>query len=164
MEENDQIPTFSDVENPKPERPFGLSLFCVLSFINAVYQFFIGIGTFLVFGTLKDLTEDENYLEMMDKFGVKEGQYEQAMAAILNVGRSYYLYTALLYVASFIGVLYMWRQLKKGFHIYAIAQILVLIIEVLMFDSVTGSSPWGGVIITAVFIAIYYNYYKKVLQ
>ena len=162
MEENDQIPTFSDVENPK--RPAGLTVWCVLSFINAVYQFLVGIGTFLVFGTLKDLTEDENYLEMMDKFGVKEGQYEQAMAAILNVGRSYYLYTALLYVASFIGVLYMWKQIKKGFHIYTIAQILFLIVYVLMFCNVTGESPWGSIILTALWIGVYYMYYRRFEQ
>lgn len=164
MEDNNQNPTFNNFENPNPERPFGLSFFCVLSFIYAAYQFLVGIVTFLVFGTLKSLSEDENYLETIEKFGMDEGQYEQAMAAILNVGRSYYLLIALLYAASFVGVLYMWKQLKKGFHIYAIAQILALIVEVLMFDNVTGSSPWGGVIITAVFIAIYYHYYKKVLQ
>ena len=164
MEDNNQIPTFSDVENMEPQRPMGLTIWCVLSFINAVYQFLVGIGTFMVFGTLKNLSEDENYAELMTKFGMDEEQYEQAMAAILNVGRGYYIFNALLYAASFVGVLYMWKQLKKGFHIYAIAQILALIVEVLMFDNVTGSSPWGGVIITAVFIAIYYHYYKKVLQ
>lgn len=155
---------YTDFENPQPQRPFMLSFFCVLSFINAAYQCLVGIGTFLAFGTLKNLSEDENYAELMTKFGMNEEQYEQAMAAILNVGRNYYLLTALLYAASFVGVLYMWKMLKKGFHIYAIAQILLLIANALMFCPVTGESPWGSVVLTALFILIYFNYYRKNMQ
>ena len=165
MEEHfEQIPTFTDQENPQPQRPFTLSLFCVLSFINAVYQFFWGIIMFVTYDKVKELSDDDNYLELMEKMGANSDEVNSAMANMFAVSRNYYILTALLYVASFVGVYYMWKLLKKGFHIYAIAQILILIVEVLMFTNVTGTSPWGSVIITAVFIAMYYAQYKRVME
>ena len=161
MEENDQIPTFTDVVNQEPKRPTGLTIWCILSFANAVYQFFVGLMTYFSYNVIKNMFSDEEYLDMMEKYGMGEEQMEKATGAILAVGRSYYMYTALLYVASFIGVLYMWKQMKKGFHIYSIAQILILIVYVLMFCNATGESPWGSVILTALWIGIYYLYYKR---
>jgi len=164
MQDYNQDIQLNDFENPKPQRPSTLSLFCVLSFINAVYQFVVGTATFLMFNVLKELFNDEEYLEMMEKYGFDLETSENAMGAIFSVSRSYFLITALLYIGSFVGVYYMWKLQKRGFHVYAIAQILILIVEVLMYANVTGASPWGSVVMTAVFIAIYYTHYKKVMQ
>ena len=117
--------------------------------------------TYFSYNVIKNMFSDEEYLDMMEKYGMGEEQMEKATGAILAVGRSYYMYTALLYVASFIGVLYMWKQMKKGFHIYSIAQILILIVYVLMFCNATGESPWGSVILTVLWIGVYYMYYRR---
>ena len=164
MEENNQIPTFTDQENPKPERPFGLSFICVLSFINAVWQFIVNFLSFSVFNTMKTVTSDEKFTDLYENMGVDEDQLETALAAFFVPGKFYYLFTALLYIGSFFGVLYMWRMQKKGFHYYAIAQILILIVAALMFFGVTGTSPWSSIIFTAVFIGLYFIYYKKVME
>ncbi len=164
MEENNQIPTFTDQENPKPERPFGLSFICVLSFINAVWQFIVNFLSFSVFNTMKTVTSDEKFTDLYENMGVDEDQLETALAAFFAPGMFYYLFTALLYIGSFFGVLYMWRMQKKGFHYYAIAQILILIVAALMFFGVTGTSPWSSIIFTAVFIGLYFIYYKKVME
>lgn len=164
MEDNNQNQGYDEFTNSKALRPLGLVIVCVLSFINAVYQFLVGIFTFLFFDMFKNIFNDESYIELMEKYGAASKEGQNAMEAIFSVNRSYFLLTALLYVVSFIGVRYMWKRLKKGFHIYAIAQILILIVYVLMFCPVTFASPWGDVITTALFISIYYTYYRKEME
>ena len=161
MEELNQGESYNEFENPQPVRPFGLSFFCILSFINAVLQFLVNFISFVSFNMMKTVTTDDNYGEMMDELGIDMDKMESTLKAFLAPGMFYYLITALLYAASFVGVLYMWKLLKKGFHIYAIAQILLLIVTVIF---VTGSSIWGSVILTAVWIGVYYLYYRRNMQ
>ena len=164
MEEFTDNQQFNEFADPKPQRPFALSLFCVLSFINAVYQFIVGTMMFLSFNFLKKLFSDEEVLEQLEESNVGMGDFSEAIDALFAPGRSYYIIMALLYAASFVGVYYMWKLLKKGFHIYSISQIVILITEVLLFTNVTGESPWGSVIITAVFISMYYIHYKRIME
>ena len=155
---------YNDFENPTPQRPSGLSVWCVLSFINAGFQFISNIFWFLAYNTMQSLGQDEDYLELMEKFSQGNDQFEETMQAQLAVSRVSYLLTALLYVASFYGVLQMWKLQKRGFHIYSIAQILLLIVTAVFVTSVTGDPIWGSVILTAVWIGIYYLYYRRNLQ
>lgn len=155
---------YNSFENPKPARPFLMEAFCVLSFINAGFQFLSNILWFLAYNIMQELGESEEYYEMMEKFAPDMEEVEATMQAQLAVSRMSYLLMALLFVGSFIGVLYMWKQLKKGFHIYAISQILILIVTAIFVTSVTGTSILGSVILTAIWIGIYYIYYRKTLQ
>lgn len=157
-------PNYQDFENPAPQRPSGLTIWCVLSFINAGWQILANIVTFMMYNLMKEIGQSEEYLEMMEKFAPNVDDIESAMQAQFAVSRMSYLVQALLYVGSFIGVLYMWRLQKKGFHIYAISQILILIATALLVTSVTGASMTGAVIMTAVWIWIYYMYYKRNMQ
>ena len=159
--ENQQLNEF---ENPTPKRPDGLTVACVLSFINAGWFTLANLITFLSYNFMKSLSSDENYLEMMEKFAPDMDEFEATMQAQFAVSRVSYLLQALLYIGSFIGVLYMWRLQKKGFHIYAISQILLLIVTATFVTSVTGASIWGSVILTAIWIGIYFIYYRKVLK
>ena len=161
LTENQQINEF---ENPTPKRPDGLTVACVLSFISAVWFALGNLITFLSYNVMKSLTTDENYLEMMEKFVPDMDEFEATMQVQFAVSRGSYLLQALLYIGSFIGVLYMWRLQKKGFHIYAISQILLLIVTAMFVTSVTGASIWGSVILTAIWIGIYFIYYRKVLK
>lgn len=164
MEEFTDNQQYNDFENPEPQRPTGLTITCVLSFINAGFQFLGNIFSFLAYNVMQGLGQDEDYLEMMEKFVPDIDEFEATMNAQLAVSRVSYLLQALLYVGSFIGVLYMWRLQKKGFHIYAISQILLLIVTAVFVTSVTGAPIWGSVILTAIWIGIYFIYYRKTLQ
>lgn len=164
MEEFTDNQQYNDFETPEPQRPSGLTVWCVLSFINAGWQILANIVTFLMYNLMKEIGQSEEYLEMMEKFAPNVDDIESAMQAQFAVSRMSYLVQALLYVGSFIGVLYMWRLQKKGFHIYAISQILILIATALLVTSVTGASMTGAVIMTAVWIGIYYMYYKRNMQ
>ena len=154
-------PNYQDFENPEPKRPDGLTVWCVFSFINAGFQFISNIFWFLAYKTMQALGQDEDYLELMEKFSQNNGQIESAMQSQLAVSRVSYLLTALLYIASFYGVLQMWKLKKQGFHIYAIAQILLLIVTAVFVTSVTGASIVGPVVLTAIWIGIYYLYYRR---
>ncbi len=164
MEEFTENQQFNEFENPAPKRPNGLTVACVLSFISAGWFTLANLITFLSYNFMKSLSSDENYLELMEKFGQDAEMLEATMEAQFAVSRVSYLLQALMYIGSFIGVLYMWRLQKKGFHIYAISQLLLLIVTAVFVTSVTGSSIWGSVILTAIWIGIYYIYYRKTLQ
>lgn len=164
MEEFTENQQLNEFENPEPQRPNGLTVACVLSFINAGWFALANLITFLSYNFMKSLSSDENYLEMMEKFAPDMDQFEATMEAQFAVSRGSYLLQALLYVGSFIGVFYMWRLQKKGFHIYAISQILLLIVTALIVVPVTGDSMVGSVVLTAIWIGIYFIYYRKTLQ
>ena len=157
-------PNYQDFENPEPQRPTGLSIACVLSFINAGFQCISNAFSFLFYNTIQTLGHDEDYFELMEKFVPDTSEMEAAMQAQLAVSRVSYLLMALLYAASFYGVLQMWKMLKKGFHVYAIAQILMLIVTAVFITSVTGDSIVGGSVLTAIWIGIYFIYYKKYMK
>lgn len=163
MEVFNQEQGYNGFSTPQPQRPFGLSFACVLSFINAGFQFLYGIIMFLSHDMMKKMINDDNYTELMKSVGDNVEETKQMLMQLLSVDKSYFLITALLYVASFVGVLYMWKMRKTGFHIYAIAQIVTLIVFVLMFANVTNVSPLNSIFFTAAFIIIYFIYYKKVM-
>ena len=164
MEEYSDNQQFNDFENPEPQRPTGLTIACVLSFINAGFQIISNLFWFLAYNTMQSLGQDEDYLDLMEKFSQDNDQIEAAMQSQLAVGRVSYLLSALLFAASFYGVLQMWKLQKKGFHIYAIAQILLLIVEAVFVTSVTGASIVGPVVLTAIWIGIYFMFYRKHMQ
>lgn len=151
-------------ENPEPQRPSGLSVACVLSFINAGFQILSNLVWFLSYNAMKEVAESEEYYELMEKFTPNIDQLEDTMQSQLAISRTSYLLMLLLFVASFYGVLQMWKMQKKGFHIYTIAQILMLIVTAIFITSVTGQSIVGSVILTAIWIGIYYIYYKRNMQ
>lgn len=155
--ENDQF------LNPKPQRPTLLSVLCVLSFINGAWNALQNFCIFGMYNTFSSMLEDD---DMMDKISELMGnaQFETVQKAyqmMLSVDRIFYLLTSLLYIGSFVGVAFMWKMKKNGFHIYAIAQILILIVAALYFYGTTGASPWMDVIMTAIFITWYFTFYKK---
>ena len=155
---------YQNFEDPEPQRPTGLTIACVLSFISAGFQFLGNIISFLAYNVMRELGQSEEYLEMMEKFVPDIDEFEAQMQAQLAVSRISYLVQALLFIGSFIGVLQMWNLKKTGFHIYAISQILILIATALLVSSVTGASMVGSVILTAIWIGIYFMYYKRNLQ
>ena len=73
---------------------------------------------------------------------------------MINTPRSFYLCSALLYAASLIGVVLMWNIRKSGFHLYTLAQLLVLLIGVLFLGK--DRLSLGDVMLTVLFITYYY--------
>ena len=68
--------------------------------------------------------------------------------------RSFYLCGTLLYVMSLVGVILMWNLRKSGFHLYTLAQLLVLVITVLFLGK--EHLAIGNVMLTLLFVTYYF--------
>ena len=78
---------------------------------------------------------------------------EEMMELVIAAGRSFFVYMGLLYGLSLLGAIFMWKLNKKGFHLYTIAQLLMIIVPLLM---VTGyKTPFTTILLTASFILAY---------
>jgi hypothetical protein len=155
----------------EPERrPEMLTVLCILSFINAVYNGIANFISFAFYDSFVALLEqmkngDGMFADMVEQMGDSWETMVDATSLAFSVGRGYYFIEMLLFVASFIGVLMMWRLQKKGFHVYAISQILMLIAtSIFVVSKVGGGFPFGAVLWTAFFILMYLGHYKKVMK
>ncbi|MGN0033767.1 MAG: hypothetical protein ACI358_08355 [Candidatus Limimorpha sp.] len=162
MEDNN-LEQYEDFMNPKPQRQFMLSFLCVLSFINSVYQTIASLSTFLMYNTMKKMFADEDGVlsDLIEQLGEQVEVSLNAMEALFSVNRFYYLLTAVLFIASFFGVFYMWKLQKRGFHIYTIAQILILICSFWFYYRPTGLSAWSDVVTTVIFVVWYLVFYRR---
>jgi hypothetical protein len=151
------------------KRPEMLTVLCILSFLNAVYNGIVNFFSFAFYDSFRTMFE-----QMSKGEGMFEGMEEQldgmetmlqASLLAFSVGKGYYLFKMLLFVASFVGVLMMWKLQKKGFHVYTIAQFLMLIVtSVFVTSKIDGGFPFGAILWTALFVFMYYTHYKNVMK
>lgn len=143
-----------DFENEK--RPTGLSVLCVLTFINsgfsALSYLFVGIS----FNTLKHLVfETDAYESLFDM----APNMRTSMEMMLAQPRWFYLLTALLFIGSIGGAALMWKLKRKGFHIYTIAQCLLILLSMLMMPG--QGIPYIAIFWTALFVLLYGLFIKR---
>lgn len=154
-----------NIEQQEPaKRPEMLTILCVLSFINAAWNTLSNFVSFAFYDTFQNLFTQLRegsgvYEDMAEQMGENWDVMAQASEMASSISRGYYFLEMVLFIASFVGVLMMWKLQKRGFHVYAIAQILMLIV-ITVFTKIT----FGPVLWTALFIAMYYPYYKKSMQ
>ena len=150
-------------------RPEMLTVLCVLSFINAVWNALSNLVSFAFYGTfqsvLKQMKDGEGmFAEMAEQMGDSWTTMVEASELAFSVGRGYYFLEMILFVTSFVGVMMMWKLQKRGFHVYTIAQILMLIVTSVFVTSKVGGFPFGPIFWTALFVFSYYSHYKKVMR
>lgn len=158
-----------NIEQEEPKRPEMLTVICVLSFINAVYN---GISNFVSFAFYDSFQKvfaqmrngEGMFADMAEQLGDNWEMFAQASSLAFSIGRGYYFLETLLYVASFIGVLMMWRLQKKGFHVYTIAQCLMIIMTSIFVTNKIGGFPFGPIFWTAAFVFMYASHYKNVMK
>ena len=158
-----------NIEQEEPKRPEMLTVLCILSFINAVYNGISNFISFAFYDTFQSLfaqmREGEGmFADMAEQMGDNWELISQASSLAFSVGRGYYFFETVLYVASFIGVLMMWRLQKKGFHVYTISQILMLIVTSMFITSKVGGFPFGAIFWTAMFVFMYFPHYKNIMK
>ena len=84
------------------------------------------------------------------------------MARLSSINPRYYLFLLVLFIASLVGVLKMFKWDKRGFHIYSIAQILMLINASVYLYPLQHPSPFTyDLLLTVMFILMYYLYFKR---
>ena len=84
------------------------------------------------------------------------------MARLSSINPRYYLFLLVLFIASLVGVVKMVKWDKRGFHIYSIAQILMLINASVYLYPLQHPSPFTyDLLLTVMFILMYYLYFKR---
>ena len=158
-----------NIEQEEPKRPEKLTVICILSFINAVYNGISNFVSFAFYDTFQKVfaqmrNGEGMFADMAEQLGDNWEMFAQASSLAFSVGRGYYFLETLLYVASFIGVLMMWRLQKKGFHVYTIAQCLMIIMTSIFVTNKIGGFPFGPIFWTAAFVFMYASHYKNVMK
>ena len=158
-----------DMQEEPAKRPEMLTVLCILSFINAVWNAISNFVSFAFYDTFQNIFKQMNegegmFADMAEQMGDSWEMMTQASALAFSIGRGYYFFEMILFIASFIGVLMMWKLQKKGFHVYTIAQFLMLIVTSIFVTSKVDGFPFGPIFWTALFVFMYYSHYKKVMK
>lgn len=130
-----------------PKRPEFLKFLCIISFLG---------------GGLSLVTYGFMYFYFEEwVIAFNEGQFDELMGTLdmeaievfLNVNSNFFLFQALLFGLSILGVYNMWKLKKLGFHMYSIAQILLLITQQVYLPSLP--FPLIPFLLTLTFILLY---------
>ena len=125
-----------------------LTFLCILTFIGS------GLGTFTM--TMVYLSYDDVLLAYED---LKDQLPE--ITALFRGGPKFFLTQGILYFISLMGAIQMWKLRKIGFHMYAAAQIFMLIVPIVIIDSSMISIV--EVLITFGFIGAYFSQIKMMM-
>lgn len=142
----------SEEQGTKPENiqaPLNLlKLLCIISFLGSGMAFisFSLIGLFYQFFISNINLIDDNQTAELAKI-------------LLANPREFFLMHSGLYFISFLGVIFMWKLRKIGFHFYTLSQILILIVPYL-FNSNTPTTAFS-IFITLIFIVSYSIFLKQ---
>ena len=156
MEVQENIP-FNDPKEPNREttdgRPVWLMVLCILTFVYSGisclgYCFFVSKYDFLP--QLMEQARDMMVSIYGDKVDVSQ--------ALVVQPRMYYLLLCLLYAGSVTGAAFMLGLRKMGFHIYTVAQALLLVAPVLFVHL-----PFnvGDLLVTVAFVLLYATFLKQ---
>ena len=152
------------------KRPVGMTILLVLSLINAILQIFSSLGMWVTTPVMSEMLANGELEESMAPFLALMQMDDTATQAFwevlenrLTINPIYYLFTALLYVGSLIGVIKMFKLQRTGFHIYSISQMLLLIVSVIYVYSTQGSAGFfNEFLMTVMFILLYHLYLKRI--
>ena len=149
-----------------PKRPTGITILLVLSFINACWNILRSLIMYFTTPQLSKMLDNGQFEEMMQPFSAMGEEFTKAMTdsvtVLSQINPYYYLILIVLFVGSLIGVIKMFKSEKRGFHIYAIAQILMLINASVFVYPLQKPSPFTtDLLLTAIFILLYYLYFKR---
>lgn len=149
------------------KRPIGMTIFLVLSFINACWNILRSLIMYFMTPVMAKMVENGDFEDAMEPFIATFGEeMRQAMTESMNLLTSinpiYYLFMLLLFVGSLIGVLRMFKWDKRGFHVYSISQILMLIVGSVYVYPLQHPSPFTyDLLVTLMFVFMYYLYFKR---
>ena len=148
------------------KRPTGITILLVLSFINACWNILRSVILYFTTPRMAEMYENGQFEEAMQPFSAMGEDFtkamEDAMHVFTQINPNYYLILLVLFIASLIGVIQMFKGNKRGFHIYSIAQICILIDHSVFVYPLQKPSPFtSDLLLTALFILMYYLYFKR---
>ncbi len=158
----------NNMENaPSQKRPVGMTILLVLSLISACWNIFSSLLSLIMKPQMTEMYNNGQFDEMMQPFSAMGGEFTKAlnesMQIFSQIDSKFYLILMALFIASLIGVIRMFKNDKRGFHIYSIAQICMLINSSVFVYPLQKPSPFlSDMMFTAIFILLYYLYFKRI--
>lgn len=143
-----------------------MTILLVLSSINACWNILRSIIMYFTTPIMSKMLDDGQLDEMMQPFSAIGEDFTKAMTDSMNIltqiNPNYYLILIVLFIASLVGVIRMFKDDKRGFHIYSIAQICMLIAHSVFVYPLQKPSPFvSDLLLTIIFILLYYLYFKR---
>ena len=143
-----------------------MTILLVLSFINACWNIIRSIVMYITTPKMSKMYENGQLDEMMQPFSALGEDFTKAMndsmQVLTQINTNYYLILIVLFIASLVGVVLMFKGHKRGFHIYSIAQICMLIDHSAFVYPLQKPSPFtSDLLLTALFIFLYFLYFKR---
>lgn len=105
-----------------PVRPMMLTVLCILTFIGSGLNLFSSVVISLFFEPFK-----------LAAASISETLELPGIEAILGADRLFFVVSAAVYALSIFGAYNMFRLKRIGFHLYTIAQILLIIVPMYFF-------------------------------
>lgn len=130
-------------------RPNGLTLLCVLTFIGS------GINALTYLFMASNLENVKDMLLYNDAYAALYDSVpgmEAAINYVVSLGPGFFWIQTLLYLASLCGAILMFRRIYAGFHVYTIAQCLLILWN--MYQTGWGI-PYGTIFLSGAFVALY---------
>jgi hypothetical protein len=128
-------------------RPELLTVLCILTFIGSGISMLANGILFLVFDQVREIFSQEEGYSFLGS--------EIDFSFLANISNWFFLSMGLAQALSFTGAYEMFKLKKRGFHLYAIAQITLLILPKLFIPSLP--FPLFELMISAIFILLYYK-------
>ena len=154
------------METNQKKRPVSITILLVLSFLNACWNILSSTVSYFFIPKLSTMLENGQFEEMIAPFSSINEETAKMMTdgatMLAQINPNYYLILLVLFIASLVGVIKMFKGDKRGLHIYAIAQICMLIDASVFLYPLQKPSPFvSDLLLTAIFILIYYLYFKR---
>jgi hypothetical protein len=149
------------------KRPTGMTILLVLSFINACWNILRSIIMYFTTPMIAKMVENGEFEDAMEPFVATFGEemrqsMMESMTLLSSIDPKYYLILLALFIGSLVGVIRMFKGDKRGFHIYAISQILMLINASVFVYPLQKPSPFTyDLLLTLMFIVVYYLFFKR---
>jgi hypothetical protein len=149
------------------KRPTGMTILLVLSFINACWNILRSIIMYFSTPIIAKMMENGEFEDAMEPFVTTFGEEMRqsmmdSMTLLSSIDPKYYLFLLVLFIGSLVGVLRMFKGDKRGLHIYAISQILMLINASVFVYPLQKPSPFTyDLLLTLMFIVVYYLFFKR---
>lgn len=143
----DDQPQLSPVP-ARPARPKTLTVLCVLTFIGSGMNAISSLAAAAFFDIFRAVAG-----ELQERFDLP------GIEPLLNTSPLFFLTYGGLFICSLSGAVMMWRLRKAGFHVYTIAQILLLIAPMYFLRMPGPSIP--DLFLSGLFIILYSTQLKQ---
>jgi len=147
---------FQTLETPNntEKRPVGLTVLAILTFLGSGLMLFSYFVVFAMYDVLPEMM-----LNMGDIYGeAMSASIQQSIDMITNVSRSSFLLATLPYLLAIVGAGFMLAMRKIGFHLYVVAQILILALSMILLKE---DFSIMGLFLSIAFVGLYAIFFKR---